>query len=80
MKKIFILSIVILAGNLAFSQEKSSFKPEDFKNDENYGFFNYWQVFYSFGSNPTSSVHLEDAFSPGFHALELRIGTQSTGR
>lgn len=80
MKKSFIFFSLILWTTLAFSQGKSSFKPEDFKKDENYGFFNYWQVFYHFGSNPTGSIYLQDAFAPGFQSLELRIGTQSTGR
>ncbi len=80
MKKLLLSVIFFSIILVAISQERSSFKPEDFKKDENYGYFNYWQAFYHFGSNPTSSIYLQDPFSSGFQAFELRIGTQSTGR
>lgn len=80
MKAFLLTAIFLFISIFTFSQGKSSFKPEDFKKDENYGYFNYWQVFYHFGTNPTGSLNLEDAFSSGFQSLELRIGTQSTGR
>jgi hypothetical protein len=62
------------------AQEFSSFKPEQFNRDTNYGSFNYVQLTYFKGDHVTYPNGFEEAFSKGYNAFELRLGWQSTGR
>ena len=61
-------------------QEVSSFDPQDFSKTKDYGYYNYLQVMYHNGVNPTGSEYMKDVFSKGFQAFELRFGFQTTGR
>ena len=73
---IFIL-LTFYHGN---GQEVSSFDSQDFSKTKDYGYYNYIQVIYHNGVNPSRSEYMKDVFSNGFQALELRYGFQTTGR
>ncbi|MDX2443666.1 MAG: acyloxyacyl hydrolase [Bacteroidales bacterium] len=76
-----LLAILILAPFcLVNGQEVSSFDPEDFSRTKDYGYYNYFQLMYHNGKNPTSSEYMKEVFSNGYQGLELRYGFQSTGR
>lgn len=79
MKKIIssLAALLILFG--AQAQEFSSFNPEDYDKEKNYGIFNYIQVTGYRGQHLASS-DFEDFFSEGFGGVGIRFGTQSTGR
>lgn len=79
MKRI-ISSIAALFFILSLqAQEFSKFTSEDYKKDENYGWFNYIQVTGYKGQHMTAKG-FEDFFQEGFWGTGIRFGTQSTGR
>jgi len=80
MKKTFLLALMLLQLALLSAQNKSSFEADDFKKDANYGYFNYFQLMLHAGANPTGNEYLQQVYTAAYKALELRIGTQSTGR
>lgn len=61
------------------AQEFSKFEKEDFKKEENYGWFNYIQITGYRGQHLATS-DLKDFLSEGFNGVGFRLGTQSTGR
>ncbi|MDB4582709.1 acyloxyacyl hydrolase [Draconibacterium sp.] len=79
MKKIISSFAAILFICTIQAQEFSKFKKEDFKKDENYGWFNYLQVTAYKGAHMTSEEYKE-VFSEGFYGVGFRLGTQATGR
>ncbi|MEA1896835.1 MAG: hypothetical protein U9N53_04145, partial [Bacteroidota bacterium] len=80
MKKFFLFAFIILQLSSLNGQNISSFEPEDFTRDANYGYFNYFQLMLHAGVNPTGNEYLQQVYTAAYKALELRIGTQSTGR
>jgi hypothetical protein len=80
MKK-FISSLAALLIILTIhAQEFSKFTTEDFKKDENYGWFNYIQVTGYKGNHMVEDPgDIGDIFGDGFWGLGFRLGTQSKG-
>jgi len=80
MKK-FISSLAALLIILTINaQEFSKFTKEDFKKDENYGWFNYIQVTGYKGDHMVEDPgDIGDIFGDGFWGLGFRLGTQSKG-
>ncbi len=78
--KRFISSVTALFLLLVVNaQEFSTFKKEDLKKDDNYGWFNYIQV------TGYKGGHMVEGGAPGvlrdgFWGTGIRLGTQSTGR
>lgn len=79
MKKIISSLAAVLILITLQAQEFSSFNPEDFSKEKNYGIFNYIQVTGYSGQHLASS-DFQDFFSEGFGGIGVRFGTQSTGR
>ena len=79
-KHILIIASFCFISLLSFTQEFSSFKPEQFNKDTNYGSFNYIHINYLAGDHLTFPEGLEEAFASGYKAVELKFGWQSTGR
>ncbi len=69
MRKILILTLIAGLGFQALGQERSSFEPEDFKKDANYGYFNYFQLMVHSGVHPSGTLYLQDVFAGGFKAI-----------
>lgn len=81
MKRLIIVTYVFCLISVAsFGQEFSTFKPEQFSKDTNFGSFNYIHVNYFGGDHLTYPNGFEEAFSNGYKAIELKFGWQSTGR
>lgn len=84
MKKIAIplilLSLLFLSNPFLTAQEISHFEPEQFKNDATSGHYHYWEVKLHSGSHPNTSKYIEELLSAGYRAVEVRVGTQSSGR
>lgn len=80
MKNIICVILIFLCVNTLRAQEFSSFKPEQFSKDTNYGSFNYIHLVFYKGDHLTFPKGFEEAFSHGYSALELRLGWQATGR
>ncbi|MCB0821428.1 MAG: acyloxyacyl hydrolase [Bacteroidales bacterium] len=74
---VFSLIIFQLAG---FTQEISSFDPEDYKTGAASEHYNYVELKFHSGSHPNSSKYIQELLAAGYKALEFRVGTQSTGR
>lgn len=80
MKKFVFILFLICTASLLNAQEFSSFKPEQFDPETNYGSFNYVHLMYFKGDHLSYPKGFEHAFSKGYNALELKLGWQSTGR
>ena len=80
MKKITYILSLFLAISTISAQEFSEFTPDQFDRDKNYGSFNYIHLRYEQGAHPSGTNYLQDIFAGGYRALNLRVGTQSTGR
>ncbi len=80
MKKIFLYIAILFVSTGAFAQEFSSYQPEDYEGEKNYGGFNYFQFMFHKGAHPSGTNYLQDVFAGGYWATSVRIGTQSTGR
>lgn len=80
MKSYLKIVFLLFCSSTLIAQEISSFQPEDFSAEKNYGYFNYIQVYLHRGQHPSGTNYMQDIFSNGFWAGTLRIGTQSTGR
>jgi hypothetical protein len=79
MKNFISLLIIILAFSGIQAQEFSSFNPEDFDKEKNYGMFNYIQVSAYRGQHLVDDDY-KNFFSEGFNGIGVRFGTQATGR
>jgi hypothetical protein len=79
-QKFVLLLTGILSAVAVNSQEISSFDPEDFNAEKNYGYFNFIHLSVQRGQHPSGTNYMQDIFSNGYWAGTLRIGTQSTGR
>ena len=80
MRKYFLITIIILQLPGLKGQYISSLKPENSARDSSYGYFSYFQLMLHGGVNLTDNEYLEQIYTAPYKALELRIGTQSTGR
>ncbi|MCD4737165.1 MAG: acyloxyacyl hydrolase [Bacteroidales bacterium] len=81
MKKLYILLIIsIVSTTLLQSQEISRYEPEEYKEGPNSGHFNYIELKFHAGSHPNTSKYIEELLAAGYKALEIRVGTQGTGR
>jgi len=80
MKRLTYLLFLTLAFQTLKGQEFSSLKAEQFDPDNNYGTFNYVHLSYFKGDHLNYPRDLEEMFTKGYNALELRLGWQSTGR
>lgn len=79
MIRYIVSTVAFLTIFASHAQEFSKFTAEDFRKDENYGWFNYIQITGYKGQHLVEG-EMADFFSDGFHALGIRLGTQSTGR
>lgn len=80
MKRRIIAFIFCVVSVALYAQEFTTFKPEQFSKDTNYGSFNYVHLNYFMGDHLTYPKGFEEAFSNGYKAMELKFGWQSTGR
>ncbi|MCD4698338.1 MAG: hypothetical protein K8S16_19090, partial [Bacteroidales bacterium] len=75
-----LLSILLWGSEMLNAQEISHFTPNQFKEDASSGHYHYWEVKLHSGSHPNTSKYIEELLAGGYRAVEVRIGTQSTGR
>lgn len=80
MKRIAYILFLALSIYALNGQEFSTYTADQFDPDKNYGSYNFVHVRYERGSHPSGTEYLQDIFSNGYNALNLRVGTQSTGR
>lgn len=83
MKKIYAYFFVLAGFLLALSgrtQERSTFRPDQYKPDKSSNYFSYFELKYHAGSHPNTSKYIQELLEQGYKALEFRVGLQSTGR
>jgi len=84
MKKIRITFILALSSFLftahTFAQEISHFTTDQYKGGRSGGQYHYLEIKYHQGSHPNSSKYIQELLEGGYKAIELSVGTQSTGR
>jgi hypothetical protein len=74
------LAILIVTPSNIKAQGFSSFEPEQYDPEVNYGSYNYVQLNYFKGDHAGYANGLPSAFANGYNAAELKLGWQSTGR
>lgn len=79
MKIYFGLIVILFIYCDLKAQEFSTFNPEEFNKDKNYGIFNYIQITGYKGQHMVDDPYT-DFFKDGFYGVGVRFGTQSTGR
>lgn len=79
MKRYIVSIIAIMVLFTTQAQEFSEFTKEDFEKDENYGWFNYFQLSIYRGNHLGEGKSV-NFLNDGVRGIGLRFGTQSTGR
>lgn len=79
MKHIISFFLLPFIALFSFAQGITEYTADDYKNETNYGFFNYFQLTAYNGQHLVTEENTS-FFDDGFYGLGVRFGTQSTGK
>lgn len=79
MKHIISFFSLLFIASFTFAQGITEYTTDDFKNEKNYGYFNYFQLTGYRGQHMVTNEYT-NLFKNGFYGAGLRFGTQSTGK